>query len=331
VKATDPASSIDKSFPARTALPRDRRRVLEGPTKGGSKRRGHGMREKGESIVPLVRRIIGCLLLAYGIFAAAWPACAQGKLEARYHATLAGVQIGRGNWIVEIGQTHYDAATSGVTTGLMHVLTHGEGTSAVHGTLRAGRPVKSIYASTIKSRAQRDEVRVTIDNGNVKDFRTDPPPNDRQHRVPITEEERRGVLDPLTASLLHAPGTGSALAPATCERTLPIFDGRLRYDLELGFKRMDKVKAEEGYAGPVLVCSVRFVPLGGFVPSHRTIKYLAKLKDIEVWLAPVAGTRVLVPFRMQGPTPIGEAVLEAVKFVTVATPSHATVEGAKLR
>jgi Protein of unknown function (DUF3108) len=289
------------------------------------------VRGNGESIVLLLRRIIGCALFACGVFAATLPACAQGRLEARYEVTLAGIQIGKGNWVVEIGETRYDAATSGVTTGLMRVLTHGEGTSAVRGTLRAGKPVSEIYASTIKSRKQKDEVRVTIDNGDVKDFRADPPPDNRKQRVPITDEQRHGVLDPLTASLLHAPGTGSVLAPDTCERTLPIFDGRLRYDLQLGFKRMDTVKAEKGYAGPVVVCSVRFLPLGGYVPSHRTIKYLTNLKGIEVWLAPIAGTRVLVPFRVQGPTPIGEAVLSAVKFVTSATPSRASAGEPKLR
>ena len=40
-----------------------------------------------------------------------------------------------------------------------------------------------------------------------------------------------------------------------------------------------------------------------------TIKYIAKLRDMEIWLAPIAGTRVLVPFQAQGPTPIGEAVM----------------------
>jgi Protein of unknown function (DUF3108) len=273
-----------------------------------------------------------CLLLVSGALAIALgaPACAQGKLEAHYLVTLAGIPIGKGNWVVEIDDTHYNAATSGITTGLMRVLTHGEGTSAVRGTLRAGRPVNSIYASTIKSRKKTDAVRVTIDNGDVKDFRADPPPDKRKQRVPITDEQRHGVLDPLTASLVRVQGTGDMLAPETCERTLPIFDGRLRYDLQLSFKRMDTVKAEKGYAGPVLVCSVRFSPVGGYIPSHRTIKYLTKLQGIEVWLAPVAGTRVLVPFRVQGPTPIGEAVLEAVKFVTVTNPTRASADGPKI-
>ena len=148
--------------------------------------------------------------------------------------------------------------------------------------------------------------------------------------MPVTEEQRHGVLDPMTAWLLRVPGVGSPLVPEACQRTVAIFDGRVRYDLQLAFKRMEKVKAEKGYAGPVVVCSVNFSPLGGYIPSRATIRYLKAQRDMEVWLAPIAGTRVLVPFRAQGPTPIGEAVLNAIQFVTEAKPTaRASANGAK--
>ena len=35
---------------------------------------------------------------------------------------------------------------------------------------------------------------------------------------------------------------------------------------------------------------------------------------------PIAGTRLLVPFRMTIPTPLGQAMLEATSFVTTAAP-----------
>ena len=53
------------------------------------------------------------------------------------------------------------------------------------------------------------------------------------------------------------------------------------------------------------------------------------MRDIEVWLAPIAGTRVLVPFRAQGPTPIGPAVLEATQFVSARPADRAAANGAK--
>ena len=42
--------------------------------------------------------------------------------------------------------------------------------------------------------------------------------------------------------------------------------------------------------------------------------------NIEAWFAPIAGTRVLVPFRLVIPTPLGTGVLEATQFVTQASP-----------
>ena len=79
----------------------------------------------------------------------------------------------------------------------------------------------------------------------------------------------------------------------------------MRFDLRSEFKRMDIVKAEKGYQGPAVVCAVYFAPVSGYMPGRSAIKYLVALRDAEVWLAPIAGTRVLVPFRFSMPTPAG--------------------------
>ena len=36
-----------------------------------------------------------------------------------------------------------------------------------------------------------------------------------------------------------------------------------------------------------------------------------------MWLAPIAGTRLMVPYRISLPTPLGQGVLQATQFVTV--------------
>ena len=87
---------------------------------------------------------------------------------------------------------------------------------------------------------------------------------------------------------------------------------------------MDKVKAEKGYAGPALVCAVYFSPVAGHVPDRAAMKYMTELRDMEVWLVPVAGTRVLVPFRFSVPTPLGLGVLQATQFLTTPLPSRRT-------
>ena len=254
----------------------------------------------------------------------------QGKLEAHYSMTLAGIPIGKGSWVIDITDNHYMAAASGGTSGLLRVFAGGKGSSAAHGTMAAGQPVSSVYTSSIVTSKKNDEVRLTIANGVVKDEMVNPAIDDDPERVAITDEHRKGILDPMTASLLRSPGTGDPLSQEACNnRMVSVFDGRMRYDLQLVFKRMEHVKAGKGYDGPVLVCAVYFTPIAGFIPSRAAIHYVSKLRDIEVWLAPIAGTRVLVPFRVQGPTPIGRVVLEATEFVAAPITTHASANGQK--
>lgn len=247
---------------------------------------------------------------------------AQGRLDARFTASLAGLPIGQGAWVIDINGDHYTAAASGKTSGLMRVLATGHGTSASRGYMVGGLLVPASYAASIVSNKKANIVRMRLANGNVRDFVAIPPSSPHPARVPVTAAHRRDVVDPMSASLLRVPGNGNPLTAKACRRTVSIFDGRLRYNLSLAYKRMDKVKADKGYRGPVVVCAVYFAPVAGYVPSRVAIKYLTKLRTMEVWLAPLAGTRFLVPFRISIPTPIGVGVVEATQFVSVRHPSR---------
>jgi hypothetical protein len=250
-------------------------------------------------------------------------------LEARYSATLAGIPIGSGSWTIEAAETQYTSTVNGSTSGLLRAFTGGQGNATARSTLNGGKVVSSIYAATITTRKYTDSIRITTNNGNVKDFKIDPPQDANPERVPITEAHQHNVLDPMTATLVRISGNGDILSPEACARTIAVFDGRLRYDVKFAFKRMDNVKAKKGYAGPVVVCAAYFSPVAGFIPSRTAIKYLSKQREMEVWLAPIAGTRVLVPYRAQSPTPIGQAVLEASEFISVALPTPASANGVK--
>jgi hypothetical protein len=248
--------------------------------------------------------------------AAAIPASAQSKLEARYSAKLAGITVGTGVWVVDIAEDQYSAAVTGRATGLLRVFASGEGSGAVRGKVLKGALIPASYAATISSDRKSDEVRISIANGAVKEFSIEPAPPENPNRVPITDADKRGVIDPMTGSLVRVAGTDDLLGPPGCNSAMPVFDGRMRYDLHLQFKRTEQVKAEKGYQGTAVVCSIKFTPVAGHVPGRAAIKYLAAQRDMEVWLVPIAGTRVLAPYKVTVPTPLGGAVLEATQFVT---------------
>jgi hypothetical protein len=279
-----------------------------------------------------VRYAITVLMAATLGLPGAGAALAQGRLDARYTVTLAGIPIGKGSWVIDIAETQYTAAASGTTVGLLRVFASGQGTSAARGQVVGGKPVPASFATTITSEKKTEEVRMTLGSGDVKDFAITPtPPPIEPDRVPVTEALRRGVSDPMTATLIRVPGNGNPVGPKACERISAVFDGRLRYNLHFAYKRMEQVKAAKGYEGPAVVCAVYFVPVAGYIPTRATIKYLTSQREMEAWLAPVGATRVLVPYRVSIPTPLGLGVMEAVQFVSMPQPPRAASAAPKVQ
>jgi len=280
--------------------------------------------------IRLTRSAFGVIALVLFAFACSpAPAKAQGKLDATYTASLAGIPLGRGAWVIDIGDDRFSAISSGITTGLLNVFASGQGTGIARGYVSNGTLIPATYGVQIKASKWSEDLKMTLLGGVVKDLSIEPKPPADADRIPVTEAHRKGVIDPMTGSLVRVAGNGALVSPEACTRTASIFDGRLRYDLRLAFKRIENVKADKGYAGPVAVCAVYFTPVAGYIPSRVAIKHLAAQRDMETWLAPIAGTRVLVPFRVTIPTPLGTAALQANQFVSTAAAPRLTPANVK--
>jgi hypothetical protein len=247
-------------------------------------------------------------------------AFADGTLNARYEATLAGIPVGKGTWTIDISEDQFTASAAGGTAGLLKAFAGGSGTGAAQGHMVNGIPVSTNYAASTTTSKKSETIHMVVVNGTIKESVIEPVPPVDPDRLPVSEAHRRNVLDPMTGSMLRVPGTADPVSPEACHVTAPIFDGRMRYELKLDYKRMETVRAEKGYSGPVVVCAVYFTPIAGYIPDRPVIKYLATQRNMEIAFAPILGTRILVPFRMVIPTPLGTAMLEATQFITQATP-----------
>src|SRR6201996_9010296 len=261
---------------------------------------------------------IAALLFDLGLGAA--PAFAQGRLDAQYEATLAGIPVGKGTWTIDIADDAFSASAAGGTAGLLKTFASGSGAGASQGRVVNGALVSTNYSASTTTSKKTESIHMLLNNGTIKEFAIEPEPPVDPDRIPITEAHKKGVFDPMTGSLLRVPGPADPLSPEACRGSASIFDGRMRYDLKLDFKRMETVRAEKGYQGPVVVCAIYFAPVAGYIPDRPVIKYLAAARNIEIAFAPVLGTRILVPYRMVIPTPLGVAMLEATQFLTQATP-----------
>jgi hypothetical protein len=247
---------------------------------------------------------------------------AEGKLDASYTISLARIGVGDITATVVFGDSDYTISARGRAGGVMKALVDGEGSFTSRGTVKDAHPVPTTFTSKIVSNVEASDVTMVLDEGRVKELTATPTPS--LDRVPVTETNRQAIVDPLTAMLFSAAVTGDGLSQGACRHTLPIFDGHQRYDLKLAFKRMDKVTAEKGYAGPVVVCSITYEPIAGHRASTALVKYLSEGREMEIALAPVAGTRLLVPFRISVVSMLANLVIEANRFEATAQPVGAS-------
>jgi hypothetical protein len=264
--------------------------------------------------------LLGSLAAGALLWLSPQAASAQGRLDAQYEASLSSIPVGKGSWAIEIGDDQFSASAQGGTSGLLKAFSGGTGTGASQGRVVNGSMVATSYVATTVTSKKSETLRLLLANGGVKEFAIDPEPPVDPDRIVVTDAHRKNVLDPMTGAMIRVPGNGEVLSPDACRTGAGIFDGRLRYDLKLDFKRMETVKAERGYHGPAVVCAIYFTPVAGYIPDRPVIKYLATQRNIEIAFVPIAGTRILVPFRMTIPTPFGPAMLEATSFVTTAAP-----------
>jgi hypothetical protein len=261
------------------------------------------------------------LVLALLTTALCTHAHAETKLAANYTISFARIRVGDITASLVLGDAEYAMSVNGRAGGVMKILMDGEGSFKTRGTMAEGQPTPTNFNSKIVSQAETAAATVILDEGSVKDYAVVPVPG--PGRLPITEANRQGIIDPLTAMLFPAAAGGDGLSGEACRRTLPIFDGHQRYDLKHAFKRMDKGASEKGYAGPVIVCSLHYEPIAGHTPSNSLVKYLSEGREMEVALAPIRGTRLLAPFRLSVMSILGNVLIEANQFEATAVPLDA--------
>ncbi len=243
---------------------------------------------------------------------------ADSRLEAHYTVSVAGLNVGRAEMTAVIGSTDYTGAANGRASGLLRTLVTGEGTLSTRGAVVDNRLVPASFSARSAGDDEKSAVTMTLQAGDAKDVTTETSNPDAE-RVPLTAGHRKGIVDPLTALLVQVVGSGYTVAADACQRTLPIFDCRRRFDLALSFKRLDRVKAR-GYAGPAVVCAVAFKAIAGHRVGSALVKSLDG-REIELALAPIAGTRLLAPFRLSIINMLGDVVVEASAFETSTTPA----------
>ena len=177
-------------------------------------------------------------------------------------------------------------------------------------------PKPAAFVFDFKANSKTGSTRMGFADGAVTDVRHSPPPVPKPGTVPVRDQHLKGVLDPLSAIMVVV----RISTPDPCDRRLPIFDGRERFDLALSYKGQMKVSEQQPSGQPAMahVCRVKYQPIAGHKVDTET-SFMATTDGIEVALRPIPSANVLVPYQITIPTMVGYATIVS-KRVEIETP-----------
>jgi len=246
------------------------------------------------------------------------------EFRARYTVSLIGLHIGEVAAAGILGSSSYRINLNAKLTGIAAVVSNLKLALASTGAVRSDGLAPSTYATTSTNSQGARTVRMSLAAGNVKSVEIVPPFEDKPGRIPVSESHKRNVLDPTSALVMFVPKSEPLIGPAACNRTIPVYDGYVRFNITLRYVETREVSVP-GYSGPVSVCAVRYTPISGHSRDSKSTKFMAENRDIEAWLAPLPHAHVAVPLHVQLMTQAGAAEIDAVEFsvepsgVTAAT------------
>jgi hypothetical protein len=256
---------------------------------------------------PIAAALAVCLGLAGGARAAV--------LKVDYSITLEGLTLGSAGLDGTFDDRSYDLKLRGHLTGLAGVFSgQGQGGATARGVISGPRLSSTGFSASARSGSNQRTVQIGVNGGNVTSITINPPFQEEPvDRVPLTEAALRGITDPLSGVVALAANPATPNEPGNCDRTVPVFDGTQRFNVVLSYQDT-RVVRKGGFTGSVLVCGIRYVPVAGHRTDRPSVRFMEENRDMSVWLAPVPGTRMLVPLRISVRTMLGTSVVEAQRW-----------------
>lgn len=197
------------------------------------------------------------LLLVTGLLAAPRAGATDSTLALRYDVHYGPLRLLSIETTSTVGDAHYRVRSQMETTGAIGYLFPWRARSESEGVREQATLRPQRHRSDGRFRGESRVVELDYDaDGDVR-ARIEPPPDD-DARDAVPAALQHATLDPLTASL--------ASLLADCTGTLPVFDGRRRYDLrleELAPAQLER-SSRRLYAGPARRCRATVEARAGF-------------------------------------------------------------------
>jgi Protein of unknown function (DUF3108) len=266
-----------------------------------------------------VSRSVGCVLGGWLLsFAGSGPAAADSwpaNVRALYQIDLNGFNVGTFEFQSQAESESYTLTANARLSILLGAFTW-SGETRSFGMIVNQAPKPAAFAFDFQSNLRTGSTKLGFSDGAVSDISNLPLTTATQPIIPVREHHLKGVVDPLSAIMVLS----RAASTDPCDRRIPIFDGKERFDLLLSRKGEMRVteQSPSGQPDVAYVCRVRYLPIAGHKIDSET-KFMAANDAIEVALRPVPSANMLVPYQINIPTMAGSATITS-KRVEIISP-----------
>jgi len=232
-------------------------------------------------------------------------AAAEGKqtFSGEYTVTFLGLPVARSNFVSTFNGNSFTVQGRMSSAGIGKLFDSTTGTSLASGRFVGKQTRPESFRVQYKSGKKTQTTAISFAGGAVSKTVNDPPLRKRNNWIGVTRDQLQAVTDPISATLIRADAPGEV-----CSRVLKVYDGQMRMNLRLSHVSTAKV---DGIDGDVVTCSARFVPIGGYRTTNRSIDYMRNRSKISISFAPLGETGIYAPVRATVGTTMGPVTVTA--------------------
>lgn len=234
------------------------------------------------------------------------------SLRSEFATSLYGVVLARSTFQSRIDRNGFEISGELASSGVAKVFDDTRARASASGRFENGGPVPRNYVVDYTSGKKKKRTTISFANGAVANTENTPPVRtNRKDWIKVEPDHLKGVVDPFSAALVRADSPSDV-----CNRTIRVFDGALRADLQLKPAGFGKASVP-GYKGDTVKCTARFVPVSGYRKGNSTIAFMRNSSEIAIAFAPVGGSGVYAPVEATVGTQVGTIKVQAVRFEAV--------------
>ncbi len=242
----------------------------------------------------------------------ALPAQAQipgAKIYAEYNIHFAGFNLGMLKFQSRTNGATYSMKGETEVSLLGGFLYKWRGKTSASGSYKGAKVTPKRFNFSFADHKKSGSIRMRFTGNQVSSLKIRPYKAPSASAIPVTRTHMTNVFDPFSA-LLAFTRTGKSYK-SVCQKTIPIFEGKMRFNIKLSFKRIARIdqRSSGGYSGRLIVCKAKYIPIAGHKPHKKEVKFMTRNDGVEVWLMPLPRSRMYVPYQIIVPTPYGTGKL----------------------